>query len=32
MPVSWWATFNLVLTGYPNQTGGWVPGIRKAGP
>jgi peptide/nickel transport system substrate-binding protein len=31
MPVSWWATFNLVLTGYPNQTGGWVPGIRPAG-
>ena len=25
MPVSWWATFNLVLTGYPNATGGWVP-------
>lgn len=31
MPVSWWATFNLVLTGYPNQTGGWVPGIKRAG-
>jgi len=31
MPVSWWATFNLVLTGYPNGTGGWVPGIRRAG-
>ena len=28
MPVSWWATFNLVLTGYPNATGGWVPGIQ----
>jgi peptide/nickel transport system substrate-binding protein len=31
MPVSWWATFNLVLTGYPNSTGGWIPGIKKAG-
>jgi peptide/nickel transport system substrate-binding protein len=31
MPVSWWATFNLLLTGYPNQQGGWVPGIRPAG-
>jgi peptide/nickel transport system substrate-binding protein len=31
MPVSWWATFNLVLTGYPNATGGWVPGIKPAG-
>jgi peptide/nickel transport system substrate-binding protein len=30
MPVSWWATFNLVLTGYPNATGGWVPGIKPA--
>jgi peptide/nickel transport system substrate-binding protein len=32
MPVSWWATFNLVITGYPNATGGWVPGIKAAGP
>jgi len=32
MPVSWWATFNLVLNGYPNAQGGWVPGIRRAGP
>jgi peptide/nickel transport system substrate-binding protein len=31
MPVSWWATFNLVLTGYPNATGGWVPGIKAVG-
>ena len=23
MPVSWWATFNLVLTGYPNAGGGF---------
>jgi peptide/nickel transport system substrate-binding protein len=30
MPVSWWATFNLLLTGYPNATGGWVPGIKPA--
>ena len=32
MPVSWWATFNLVLTGYPKADGGWVPGIKAAGP
>lgn len=32
MPVSWWATFNLVLTGYPDQeTGEWVGGIQPAG-
>ena len=31
MPVSWWGTFNLVLTGYPNAQGGFVPGIRAAG-
>jgi len=31
MPVSWWATFDLVLTGYPKVGGGWVPGIKPAG-
>jgi peptide/nickel transport system substrate-binding protein len=31
MPVSWWATFTLVLTGYPNASGGWVPGIKPTG-
>jgi len=32
MPVSWWATFNLVITGYPSpETGEWVGGIRPAG-
>jgi len=31
MPVSWWATFDLVLTGYPKTGGGWVPGIKPAG-
>jgi peptide/nickel transport system substrate-binding protein len=32
MPVSWWATFNLVLTGYPDpKTGKWVGGIQAAG-
>jgi peptide/nickel transport system substrate-binding protein len=31
MPVSWWATFNLVVTGYPTPTGGWVPGIKASG-
>jgi peptide/nickel transport system substrate-binding protein len=30
MPVSWWGTFDLVLTGYPQADGGWVPGIRAA--
>lgn len=30
MPVSWWATFNLVLTGYPDPaTGDWVGGIQS---
>jgi len=28
MPVSWWATFNLVITGYPSPTGGWVGGLK----
>jgi peptide/nickel transport system substrate-binding protein len=32
MPVSWWATFDLVITGYPSPvTGEWVGGIRPAG-
>jgi peptide/nickel transport system substrate-binding protein len=32
MPVSWWATFTLVVTGYPSpETGEWVGGIRPAG-
>lgn len=32
MPVSWWATFELVITGYPSpETGEWVGGIRPAG-
>lgn len=31
MPVSWWATFNLVIAGYPDpDTGEWVGGIRSA--
>jgi hypothetical protein len=31
MPVSWWATFNLVINGYPNpETGEWVGGIKPA--
>ncbi len=30
MPVSWWATFNLVINGYPNpETGEWVAGISR---
>jgi peptide/nickel transport system substrate-binding protein len=30
MPVSWWATFNLVINGYPNpDTGEWVGGIKS---
>jgi peptide/nickel transport system substrate-binding protein len=30
MPVSWWATFNLVINGYPSpETGEWVGGIRS---
>ena len=29
MPVNWWATMNLLLTGYESPaTGEWVPGIR----
>ena len=33
MPVSWWATFNLVLNGYPDpETGDWVGGIRSTSP
>jgi peptide/nickel transport system substrate-binding protein len=32
MPVCWWATFNLVITGYPNpETGEWIQGIQPAG-
>mgnify|MGYP000892246539 FL=1 len=32
MPVSWWATFELVLTGYTApETGEWVGGIHPAG-
>jgi peptide/nickel transport system substrate-binding protein len=31
MPVSWWATFNLVINGYPAPaTGEWVGGITPA--
>jgi peptide/nickel transport system substrate-binding protein len=31
MPVSWWATFNLVINGYPAPaTGQWVGGIKPA--
>jgi peptide/nickel transport system substrate-binding protein len=32
MPVSWWATFNLVINGYPDQKnpGKWVSGIKSA--
>jgi peptide/nickel transport system substrate-binding protein len=31
MPVSWWATFNLVINGYPDpETGEWVGGIEPA--
>jgi peptide/nickel transport system substrate-binding protein len=30
MPVSWWATFNLVINGYPDpETGEWVGGIHS---
>ncbi|HEY8447023.1 MAG TPA: ABC transporter substrate-binding protein [Thermomicrobiales bacterium] len=29
MPVSWWATFNLVLNGYPDpETGEWIGGLK----
>jgi peptide/nickel transport system substrate-binding protein len=32
MPVNWWATMNLLLTGYPDvETGEWIPGIHQAG-
>ena len=32
MPVNWWATMNLLLTGYESPaTGEWVPGIHPAG-
>ncbi|MBN1287132.1 MAG: ABC transporter substrate-binding protein [Anaerolineae bacterium] len=32
MPVSWWATFNTVIIGYPDpETGEWVGGIQPAG-
>lgn len=32
MPVSWWATFDLVLNGYQSpDTGEWVGGIQPAG-
>ena len=32
MPVNWWATMNLLLTGYESPTTGeWVPGIHAAG-
>ncbi len=32
MPVSWWATFNLVLNGYTSpETGEWVGGLEPAG-
>jgi len=31
MPVNWWATMNLLLTGYESTTTGeWVPGIHSA--
>lgn len=33
MPVSWWATFNLVISGYPSpETGEWIGGIRSSSP
>lgn len=28
MPVSWWATFNTVILGYPDKDGKWVGGIK----
>ena len=32
MPVNWWATMNLLITGYESpETGEWVPGIQPAG-
>lgn len=30
MPVSWWATFNTVIIGYPDKDGKWVGGIKPA--
>src|SRR5581483_8557300 len=30
MPVSWWATFNTVILGYPDKDGKWVGGIKPA--
>ena len=31
MPVSWWATFNTVVNGYPDpETGEWVGGLEPA--
>jgi peptide/nickel transport system substrate-binding protein len=30
MPVSWWATFNTVIIGYPGKDGKWVGGIKPA--
>jgi ABC-type dipeptide/oligopeptide/nickel transport system ATPase component len=32
MPVTWWATFNLVLNGYPDpkNPGKWIGGIKPA--
>jgi peptide/nickel transport system substrate-binding protein len=30
MPVSWWATFNTVIMGYPDKDGNWVGGIKPA--
>jgi peptide/nickel transport system substrate-binding protein len=31
MPVNWWATFNLVVNGYPDPTTGeWVGGLKPA--
>jgi peptide/nickel transport system substrate-binding protein len=31
MPVNWWATMNLLLTGYESpETGNWIPGIHSA--
>jgi peptide/nickel transport system substrate-binding protein len=33
MPVSWWATFNLVINGYPKpDTGEWIGGIHSTMP
>lgn len=32
MPVNWWATMNLLLTGYEDsESGEWIPGIHQAG-